>query len=310
MSSNVHRTGRHGKSATRPPKVAVVTRTRDRPLLLERALDSVSRQSMKDLSWVVVNDGGHPGAVDDIVRRAVERGIHAAALHHAGSKGMEAASNAGIRHTESVYVAIHDDDDTWEPDFLKVTTEFLDSEPHYVGVVTHVTTIRERIRRNGIDALRHLPHQPLLKAVHLADMARSNLFPPIGLLYRRSLFRKLRGYDETLEVLGDWDFNLRALMVGDIGVIPLPLANYHVRDGTEEAGAAYANTVSAQLGKHHATDAIYRNRQLRADLKAGRFGLGFLLMVGRLGSRAGAAKTAGPLNAWLGKLGKRKSDPV
>jgi hypothetical protein len=33
-------------------------------------------------------------------------------------------------------------------------------------------------------------------------------------------------------------------------------------------------------------------------------------MVGRLGSRAGAAKTAGPLNAWLGKLGKRKSDPV
>ena len=32
---------------------------------------------------------------------------------------MEAASNAGIKATNGELIVIHDDDDTWHPDFLK-----------------------------------------------------------------------------------------------------------------------------------------------------------------------------------------------
>ena len=38
--------------------VAVITRTRNRALLLRRAARSVERQTFRDFSWVVVNDGG------------------------------------------------------------------------------------------------------------------------------------------------------------------------------------------------------------------------------------------------------------
>ncbi|WP_363323715.1 glycosyltransferase, partial [Accumulibacter sp.] len=45
------------------PLVAVITRTKDRPLLLQRALESVSGQSLTDIQWVIVNDGGEPAPV-------------------------------------------------------------------------------------------------------------------------------------------------------------------------------------------------------------------------------------------------------
>jgi glycosyltransferase involved in cell wall biosynthesis len=272
--------------------------------MLQRALASVAGQTFRDFLWVIVNDGGDPAEVDAVVDKAAGAGLTARALHRRDSRGMEAASNAGIRACASELIAIHDDDDSWEPAFLAETVQFLDSHPGMVGVITHATAIRERVRKDRIETVRRLPHQPLLKAVHLADMARANLFPPISLVYRRSAFRKLKGYDQSMEVLGDWDFNLRLLMLGDIGVIPKPLANYHVRAGPAPAESAYANSVSARLDAHHAMDAAYRNRRLREDLLEGRPGLGFLLAMGRLQVRPARSRSTGrqALNALFGRI--------
>ena len=51
-------------------KVAVITRTRSRPRMLDRALKSVLNQRMKDFIWVVVNDGGEQTHVNRVVDRA------------------------------------------------------------------------------------------------------------------------------------------------------------------------------------------------------------------------------------------------
>jgi glycosyltransferase involved in cell wall biosynthesis len=52
---------------------------------------------------------------------------------------MEAASNAGIAACDSDYIVIHDDDDSWCPDFLERTVAFLDGPEgaRYGGVATH-----------------------------------------------------------------------------------------------------------------------------------------------------------------------------
>jgi len=54
------------------PKVAVITRTKDRVLLLERALQSVHNQSMSDFVHVIINDGGDPGPVEPAGTSRVE----------------------------------------------------------------------------------------------------------------------------------------------------------------------------------------------------------------------------------------------
>ena len=269
-------------------KVAVITRTLNRHRTLRRALDSVSSQTMKDFAWIIVNDGGDRSPVDDIAGKANASGIAVTVLHHDMSRGMEAASNAGIRAGDSTYVVIHDDDDSWRPGFLAATVPLLDRLPQHAGAISYTTIITERIVDDRITEVSRAPHRPGLKAIHLADMARANQVPPIAFVYRRDLYNKIGGYDETMTVLGDWDFNLRILIEGDIAVVPEPLANYHVRPNRSDRADSYANTVIASLQEHTETDAAFRNSHIRRDLAAGKAGLGMLLALGRMQSKTGA----------------------
>lgn len=261
-------------------KVAVVTRTKDRPLLLERALSSIASQTMKDILWVVVNDGGHIESVDAIVDRGRGMGLAAKVVHHAESLGMEAASNAGILSSESEYLVIHDDDDSWKPDFLRLCLGFLEEKTDYVGVATQCWRVDEEIRGDQVVTLKKTEFNPWLRSLYLIEVAKVNSFPPISLVYRRTAIEEIGLYDESMPVLGDWDFNLRLLERFDIGVIPLPLANYHHRAVGNES--AYGNSLYAGRMKHIEHDALFRNKLLRKDLKTGRVGIGFLVSIGRM----------------------------
>lgn len=259
-------------------RVAVVTRTKDRPLLLERAMRSLAGQSFDDFHWVVVNDGGASEPVDRIVARAATVGLRTTVVHHHVSLGMEAASNAGIAAAESEFVAIHDDDDSWHPEFLAATVAFLAEGPQWGGVVTATMRIDERLGPHGAREIRRRPFNPGLRSIHLSEVAEENPFPPICFLYRRSAYESIGPYDASLPVLGDWEFNLRFLTRFDIGVVHRPLANYHWR--VAEKGD-YGNSVSGGIDRHVQWDAVVRNRLLRRDLEAGTVGLGHLVAAGR-----------------------------
>ena len=254
-------------------KVAVITRTKNRALLLKRALESVSSQTFKDFIWVIVNDAGEQSSVDEVAAEARRRGIETQVLHHEKSVGMEAASNAGIRSCSSEYIVIHDDDDSWNPAFLERTTAFLDHEPLFAGVITHTTRVNEVIKNGIVRTTSQYGFNTWLKSVYLMEMLMVNSFPPISFLYKRSIYDTLGGYDESLPVLGDWDFNIRFLSRTDIGVIQEQLANYHFRENISEVDDVYGNTVIAGVEKHARYDAILRNHYFRTDPA----GLGMLI---------------------------------
>ena len=48
-------------------RVAVITRCKDRPVFLRRAIGSVLTQTFDDWVHVIVNDGGDPAVVDTLV---------------------------------------------------------------------------------------------------------------------------------------------------------------------------------------------------------------------------------------------------
>lgn len=263
-------------------RVAIVTRTKNRPLLLDRALDSVLGQQFSDWTHVVVNDGGEP----ELVRRAVEAHRQrydgrVTLIDNRESVGMEAASNIGVRASSSEFVVIHDDDDSWQPAFLARCVAFMDSRDkpslgcEYGGVITHSLRIDEQMQAGGVRVVSSTPFNTWMDAVSLSRLAAGNTFPPISFLFRRDVLERIGGFREDLPVLGDWDFHLRVCAEYEIGLIPELLANYHHRVSRE--AAQYANTVIADQPKHHAYDALYRNQLLRRDLREGRAGLGYLV---------------------------------
>jgi len=71
---------------------------------------------LKYFQWVIVNDAGHKVEVQAIADYATRAGLNVMLLHKEQSTGLADASNYGIKHSDSNYIHIHDDDSV-EPSF-------------------------------------------------------------------------------------------------------------------------------------------------------------------------------------------------
>lgn len=253
-------------SCTEPARrasVAVIMRTMDRPHFLERAIRSVAKQAFQDFQLVIVCDGGPIGPVVDTVNKSAIDERKVVVVDNVINRGMEAASNIGIAASDSDFIVIHDDDDTWDENFLQTTVKFLRGKAgtKYGGVITHSWYVSEEVTPNGIVFRDKRTYQDWVDNIQFMELCCGNLFPPITFLFRRSVYDEIGKFDERLPVLGDWDFNLRFVLNFDIGVIKEKLAFYHHRDTGQKM---FANSVIGDLNKHAEYSAIMRNKYLRA----------------------------------------------
>src|SRR5690606_16077923 len=104
------------------PTACVITRTKGRPLLSQRAAQRLTRQSFRDFMWIVADDSGGTDPIEPALAIARNAGIPVRAFRVTDSKGMESASNQALALAESDLVTFLDDDDSWEPAFLAETT--------------------------------------------------------------------------------------------------------------------------------------------------------------------------------------------
>lgn len=253
--------------------VAIITRTKDRPKLLQRAMKSVHDQSFADYVHVVINDGGDKAEVDRIVAHYEASTV---VIHNDTSGGMEAASNKAIKSVNSLYVAIHDDDDTWHSEFLERTVSQL-KETGAMGVVVRTDKVTEELQADG--SATHVKTEqwlPDVKAINLYRQCIDNQMTPITFIYRRSVFDEIGYYDESLPVCGDWDFGIRFLQKWDVDFLDpgFALANYHHRKfkpGTE-GNTSYAGNDKARYYTN-----FLMNRYLRQELAEGTLGVGYIM---------------------------------
>lgn len=263
--------------------VGVVIRTKNRAVLLKRALESVLNQTHQNWKLVVVNDGGEPASVDRLVALYQERwNGRVQVLHNSISVGMEAASNLGLSNLNTDLATIHDDDDSWSPEFLRrlVSTYAIQKQqfPNVGGVVCHINRVLETVEGNivRIDRIEDFNQYQSTGFVPLSHMIQQNLFPPIGFLFELSTCKRIGMFDSTLPVLGDWDFHLRFLLEKDIWVLSETLAFYHHR---LNATGALGNSVIAGVDKHKLYRGYLDNKWLRQDLMSGKLGIGVVMSL-------------------------------
>lgn len=248
-----------------PARTAIITRTRDRPVLVRRAMESVLNQTATDWVHVVVNDGG---AVEPLAALAEELASRYQGrlqlLHLSANLGMQAAANHGIRESRSEFLAIHDDDDSWAPDFLTKTVGYLQTagvESPYQGVITQTEKIWEDLEEGGrIVEVSRENYQPL-EQVELFRLGYQNPFPPIAFLFRRAALETVGEFDPRFSVAADLEFNFRFLQRYEIGVLRQTLAFYHWRRQADRPEAH--NTVTAGREEHGRRLVEFRNSCLR-----------------------------------------------
>lgn len=250
--------------------VAIVMRTYERPLLLARALTSVCQQTFRDWHLVVVNNGGDPRAVDDVVSLTLRANPAAriTVVHLTARVGMEEASNRGLAATESEFFVIHDDDDSWKADFLQIAVPVLRARTDASAVVTGVVRVHETFKNGRVWPVRNEKFYLVPERLTFEGMIGNNTFPPIAALFRRSLLEQVGWFDASLPVLGDWEFNLRAVEAGPFVFLPRRLANYHTR--TADSDVAAGNSITVGQNLHQQTKV---ELQARWNSEPGRSGL-------------------------------------
>lgn len=250
-------------------KVFIVMYSKDRPVLLARALASVLAQTYDNWHLLLINDGGAPDAIAQLVK------IYGAALqnritvkHFSPSIGREAAINVALARSQGDYIAIHDDGDSWRPTFLEETVAFLENPKNirFAAVTSQYEIIHERIANDRIieESPISAPHWHTHFA--LADMLVSDITVPISLLIRQRIAAQIGSYHENLSLLADRDYHLRLMLAGDIGIIPQPLAYQHQRQTKEienSDGKVFYPERAALLDQQ----LRYHNSQLRISLE-------------------------------------------
>ena len=248
------------------PRVTVVTRTRNRPLMLTRAVQSVGAQTFQDLELVIVNDAGESASVDQALASAPEwLRERTRVVTNETSHGREAALEDGLAVSSCEFFAIHDDDDSWEPGFLAACVAHLDENPGHGAVAVSCDLIFETIAEDALTERRREALAPDKESWTLIDTMVANYVPPISQLIRREVADRIGHWDGNLLTQADWDFNLRLLATSPVGFITgEPLAHWHHRDSTDET---VGNSIVVDAVHHRIDNLAIRDRYARQSME-------------------------------------------
>jgi len=218
--------------------VTVIIPTRNRPVLLARALLSVHAQTGGLTCQCIVVDDGDRSTAARIRQIAAAAGALYCRTCDTGGAGGAAARNRGLDRAEGTFVAFLDDDDSWKRDKLFRQVTLLNSTD---GVLCYTgITI---IRKNG--SRRYSFRKPPFNDHHRAIMRRNFIGTTSSVVIRRSAFAVTGGFDEQLPALQDYDLYIRLLQAGRAIWIDEPLIDYYVEAAPENVSAGTDRFFSA-----------------------------------------------------------------
>lgn len=262
-----------------PTRVSIIVRTKDRPFFLARALKDIAKQKFRDFSVVIINDGGSAEQVEQIAEQE-ERYLptRPKVFNNPTSVGRGRAWQQGFEATDSPFFVVHDDDDTWDEDFLSTTVAYLEDNPDSTAVATRLEVVVESVEKNKIVEKSRWIYHPEQSVISVTNLLRANTTVPIATLYRRSAVNDLGDPEVSLDVVEDWYLNLQLACAGTFGFIDgKPLAFWHQRPKDESPDTG--NSVFLLDQSHQQNDAAVRDSALREYIA--QQGTGLPLLIGK-----------------------------
>ena len=253
--------------------VGVILRTRDRPILLKRAIESVIRQTFQDWLMVIVNDGGSVEDVENVLNMfPADFRNKIKMIHNDTSLGISQSANLGVRSITTRFLAIHDDDDSWSPEFLNIAVHSLETMhakyDQIRGVVARSNTVYEKLEGNIVttDRVESLKYLSSGELVDIKDAMKENPFPSIAFLFYYETVDQVGLLDAELQNadLIDLDFHKRFLFRYDVAMVPEYLAFRHVRISSSES---YRNHSLLDIANQKMLIELMLNQQIRLAME-------------------------------------------
>jgi glycosyltransferase involved in cell wall biosynthesis len=209
------------------PLISVVIPTRNRHVLLKRAVKSVLEQTLGDLEILIVDDAS-TDQTHSIVKRNNDERIKYFLLKN--KSGGSKARNTGIENSQGKYIAFLDDDDEWLPEKLKKQMEYF-YKTNDIGICY---TGRQTMKKGKIGGLskrysfRYPPYEDHFRSImsdNFVGITSSVVIP-------KTILVETGGFDENLPCLQDYDLFIRILKKWKAAGINEPLVRYYLGSET------------------------------------------------------------------------------
>lgn len=176
----------------------VIIPTYNRCKFLQRALQSVCRQTLLPDEIIVIDDGS-----DDATEQMLHREFPAVRYLRQENSGVSSARNRGIAAAGGNWLAFLDSDDQWLPEKLQTQHQALAGQQKML--VCHSDEIWIRNGRRVNAGKKHAKKGGWIFQHCLPLCAMS----PSSIMIHRDVFAALGGFDEQLPACEDYDFWLR-----------------------------------------------------------------------------------------------------
>ena len=193
-------------------RISVVIPTFNRIEVIQRAIDSVLRQTRPADQLIVVDDGSTDGT-SALLKKTY--GNRLTLIRVTQNNGVSAARNHGIRECTGDWIALLDSDDEWLETKLATQQTALEMQPH-VLCHTEEIWIRNGIRVNAMN--KHAKRGGDIYQYCLPLCVIS----PSSALISREAFDEAGGFDETLPACEDYDLWLKICARHPVLFIPTP----------------------------------------------------------------------------------------
>lgn len=105
------------------PLVTVIIPVFNARFTVERAIQSVLSQTVRDLEIIVIDDGSNDGS-GDVARKMALKTVSIAVINQ-NNRGVAEARNRGIKEARGQFIAFLDADDRWLPKKLEVQLQYI-----------------------------------------------------------------------------------------------------------------------------------------------------------------------------------------
>ncbi|WNO11321.1 glycosyltransferase family A protein [Teredinibacter sp. KSP-S5-2] len=190
------------------PFFSVIIPTRNRELLLRRAIASVLAQDFESYEIVVVND-----ASDNSYDVSCYENVHNLVyIHNRENLGQAETRNLAVNQASGRYLVFLDDDDELSSNFLSMTYQYHKARSFDVDMswssVTSLETVRGKVVAKPIvwgRQYQSYEHSPV-------RLLRSGL--GYGVVITKELFSKVGGLDSSFKLVEDTEFFTKFLSQG------------------------------------------------------------------------------------------------
>ena len=189
--------------------VSVIIPTFNRLGKIQRAVDSVLRQSFKDFELIVVDDGSTDKTLDWL-KQCQDPKLTIIESKHSG---VAHARNLGVQKAHGEWLCFLDSDDVWHRHKLSEQIRFHANHPGILISQTDDVWIRNSVRVNKMKKHEVRDGDIFEPSLKLCLICCSSV------MIQKKLFFEVGGFDENLPTCEDYDLWIRILAKHPVGFV-------------------------------------------------------------------------------------------